>query len=150
MKVADLVFEEIKPLFNNDIQLVEVEYSKKIDGMHLTVYIDKIGGITIEDCVAVNDLIADKLDELNPTNDESYRLDVSSYGLDKPLKFDWQFKKYYEQKVNVKLYRKIDDRKEFVAVLKSKTEKDVTLQIEDENVTINLSDIAYITPYIEF
>ena len=150
MKVADLVFEEIKPLFNNDIQLVEVEYSKKIDGMHLTVYIDKVGGITIEDCVAVNDLIADKLDELNPTNDESYRLDVSSYGLDKPLKFDWQFKKYYDQKVNVKLYRKIDDRKEFVAVLKSKTEKHVTVQIEEENVTKNLRDIAYITPYIEF
>ena len=125
MKVADLVYEKIKPLFNNDIELVEVEYTKKNDGMHLTIYIEKEDGISVDDCVAVSRLIDEPLEELNPTNDEPYYLDISSYGLDKPLKYDWQFKKYQDKKVNVKLYAKLDGRKEFVATLKQKTEDSV-------------------------
>lgn len=150
MKVSDSVFEKIKPLFTGDIQLVEVEYAKKNDGMHLTIYIDKEDGVTVEDCVAVSRLIDETLEELNPTNDAPYYLDISSYGLDKPLKYDWQFKKYENTKVNVKLYRKIDERKEFVAILKQKTEDSVVLSIDEENIKINLKDVAYITPYIEF
>ena len=150
MKIADLVYEKIKPLFVDDIQLVEVEYAKKNDGMHLTIYIDKENGVTVDDCVAVSRLIDEPLEELNPTNDEPYYLDISSYGLDKPLKYDWQFKKYEDKKVEVKLYRKIDNRKEFVAVLKQKTEEEVILSVDNENIKINLKDVAYITPYIEF
>ena len=150
MKIADLVYEKIKPLFNADIQLVEVEYAKKNDGMHLTIYIEKESGISVDDCVAVSRMIDEPLEELNPTNDEPYYLDISSYGLDKPLKFDWQFKKYENQKVNVKLYHKVDDRKEFVAILKQKTDDAVVVLVDDENIKINLKDIAYITPYIEF
>ncbi len=150
MKVADLVYDKIKPLFNSDIQLVEVEYAKKNDGMHLTIYIEKENGVTVEDCVEVSRLIDEPLEELNPTNDEPYYLDISSYGLDKPLKYDWQFKKYADQKVNVKLYHKVNELKEFVAVLKQKTEDSVVLNVNEENVKINLKDIAYITPYIEF
>ena len=150
MKVAELVNEKIKPLFVNDIQLVEVEYVKKQDGMHLIVYIEKEGGITVDDCVEVSRLIDEPLEDLNPTGDAPYYLDISSYGLDKPLKYDWQFKKYQDKKVNVKLYAKLDGRKEFVATLKQKTEDSVVVSIDDENIKINLKDIAYITPYIEF
>lgn len=150
MKVADLVYENIKPLFQDGVKLVEVEYVKRNDGMHLIVYIDKEGGVTIDDCVKVNDLINQTIDDLNPTNDAPYTLDVSSYGLDRLLKYDWQFKKYENQKVNVKLYRKIDNRKEFVATLLGKDEKGFIFNLNDENFTINATDIAYITPYIEF
>ena len=150
MKVADLVYENIKPLFQVGVKLVEVVYVKRNDGMHLIVYIDKEGGVTIDDCVKVNDLINQTIDDLNPTNDAPYTLDVSSYGLDRPLKYDWQFKKYENQKVNVKLYRKIDNRKEFVATLLGKDEKGFIFNLNDENFTINATDIAYITPYIEF
>ena len=59
-------------------------------------------------------------------------------------------KKYENQKVNVKLYRKIDNRKEFVATLLGKDEKGFIFNLNDENFTINATDIAYITPYIEF
>ena len=150
MKVADLVFENIKPLFKDDIHLIEVEYVKRNDGMHLIVYIDKEGGVTIDDCVKVNDMINQTIDDLNPTNDSPYVLDVSSYGLDRPLKYDWQFKKYENKKVNVKLYQKVDGRKEFVATLLDKNEKEFTFNIDNENFTINTADVAYITPYIEF
>lgn len=150
MKVSELVYEKINPLFNGEIKLVDVEYTKKSDGMHLIIYIDKENGVTVDDCVYVNNLINDALEELNPTNDASYYLDVSSYGLDKPLKFDWQFKKYINQKVDVKLYRKIDNLKEFVAILKSKTDNEIVLEINEINKTFNLSDVAYVLPYVEF
>ncbi len=150
MKVAESVYEKIKPLFTGDIRLVEVEYVKKNDGMHLVVYIEKENGVSVDDCVEVSRLIDEPLEELNPTNDAPYYLDISSYGLDKPLKYDWQFKKYQDQKVNVKLYAKLDGKKDFVAVLKQKTDEYVVIAFENENLKINLKDIAYITPYIEF
>jgi len=150
MKVSELVFEKISPLFKGEIKLVDVEYVKKNDGMHLIIYIDKDNGITVDDCVEVSRLIDEPLEELNPTNDAGYFLDISSYGLDKPLKFDWQFKKYINQKVDVKLYKKIDNLKEFVAVLKAKNDEQVVLEINEENKTFNLNDVAYILPHIEF
>lgn len=150
MKVSELVYEKIKPLFKDDIRLVEVEYVKRQDGMHLVIYIDKEGGVSIDDCVKVNDLINDAIEELNPTADEQYALDVSSYGLDRPLKYDWQFKRYEGQRVNVKLYKKIDGRKEFIATLLGRNEESTMFGVDNENITINNVDIAYITPYIEF
>ena len=150
MKVSELVYEKIKPLFKDDIRLVEVEYVKRQDGMHLVIYIDKEGGVSIDDCVKVNVLINDTIEELNPTADEQYALDVSSYGLDRPLKYDWQFKRYEGQRVNVKLYKKIDGRKEFVATLLGRNEESTMFGVDNENITINNVDIAYITPYIEF
>ena len=150
MKVAESVYEAIKPLFTNEVKLVEVEYIKKNDGMHLCIYIDKEDGVTVDDCVYVNGLIDEKLEELDPTNNAPYYLDISSYGLDKPLKYDWQFKKYIGKKVEVKLYRKIEDRKEFVAILKAKNEEEVVVEVDNENITYKLADVAYIIPYIEF
>lgn len=150
MRVADAVYDAIKPLFVEDIKLVEVEYAKKNNVMHLTIYIDKENGVTIEDCENVSHMVDNVLEELNPTGDEQYYLDVSSYGLDKPLKYDWQFKKYYGKKVNVKLYRKVENRKEFVAELISKNDDTVTLCDDKENFSIKLSEVAFITPYIEF
>ena len=117
--------------------------------MHLIVYIDKVGGITLEDCERVSRSIDPVIEELNPTNDASYCLDVSSYGLDKPLKHDWQFDKYLNQKVSVKLYKKVDELKEFDAILKSY--KDVyKFDIDGKEIEITKDLVAYVLPYIEF
>ena len=150
MKVADLVYEKISPLFTGDIKLVEVEYVKKNDGMHLIIYIEKEDGLTVDDCVAVSKLIDEPLEELDPTNNEPFYLDISSYGLDKPLKYDWQFKKYMDKKVDVKLYRKVNELKEFTAILKAKGENKVVFEVEGENIEFSLNDVAYILPHIEF
>ena len=149
MKVSELVEKEIAPLFKSDIRLVEVEYVKRNDGMHLVVYIDKDGGVSIDDCVAVNNMIDPVIDDLNPTGDTPYCLDVSSYGLDKPLKYDWQFKKYTGELVDVKLYRKIGKNKEFTATLLAYDEKNYQFKLEDEVLTINKTDVAQILPYVE-
>ena len=150
MKTADLVTNAISPLFEGtDIHLVEVEYVKKYDNMHLIVYIDKTGGITLEDCERVSKMIDPVIEELNPTNDETYCLDVSSYGLDKPLKHDWQFDNYLDKMVTVKLYKKVDNLKDFDAILK--TYKDsYQFEIDGKEIEINKDLVAYVLPYIEF
>ena len=150
MKTADLVFNTISPMFQGlDIHLVEVEYVKKYDNMHLIVYIDKSTGITLEDCEKVSKMIDPVIEELNPTKDESYCLDVSSYGIDKPLKYDWQFDNYLDKMVTVKLYKKVDDLKEFDAKLKDYGDT-YKFEVKGKEVEINKDLVAYVLPYIEF
>ena len=150
MKTTELVQQAISPLFEGlDIELVEVEYVKKVDGMHLIVYIDKEGGITLEDCERVSKMIDPVIEELNPTNDETYCLDVSSYGLDKPLKKDYQFDKYLDKMVTVKLYKKVDDLKDFDAILKAYKDN-YQFEIDGKVVEISKDLVAYVLPYIEF
>lgn len=151
MKVADLVQEKIAPLFNDlDVKLVEVEYVKRIDGMHLVVYIDNAEGVNINDCEKVSKLIDGVIEDLNPTKDEAYYLDVSSYGIDKPLKYDWQFEKYLDKKVTVTLYKKVDDLKEFDAVLKEYKENYVFELKNGKQVELSKDVVARVMPYIEF
>ena len=150
MKTADLVYSTISPMFEGlDIHLVEVEYVKKYDNMHLIVYIDKVSGITLEDCEKVSKMIDPVIEQLNPTKDASYCLDVSSYGIDKPLKFDWQFDNYLNKKVTVKLYKKVNELKEFDAILKGYEDK-YQFDLNGEIITIEKELVAYILPYIEF
>lgn len=152
MKIADLVKDAIKPIFDEEkeIKLVDVEYKKMQDGMHLIVYIDKESGVNIDDCEHISKLVEEVIDDLDPTGDESYRLDISSYGLDKPLKYDWQFKKYQNKPVDVKLYRKLNGLKEFTATLVSFNEEEFVFNIDGENVAIKDSEIANITAHIDF
>lgn len=151
MKVADLVQEKIAPLFKDlDVKLVEVEYVKRIDGMHLVVYIDKAEGVNINDCEKVSKLIDGVIEDLNPTKDESYCLDVSSYGIDKPLKYDWQFEKYLNKKVTVTLYKKVEDLKEFDAILKGYKENYMFELKNGKQVELSKDVVARIMPYIEF
>ena len=150
MKTTELVTNAISPLFEGlDVQLIEVEYIKKFDGMHLIVYIDKADGVTLDDCQMVSKMIDPVLDELNPTNDASYCLDISSYGLDKPLKHDWQFDKYMGQKVTVKLYKKLNDLKEFDAVLKGYDDV-YKFDLNGKEIEIEKELVAQIVPFIEF
>lgn len=150
MKVAEIVREAIEPKFNKDIKLVDVEYVKKVDGMHLIVYIDKLTGVSLDDCVEVNNMIEPILDDLNPTEDQKYTLDVSSWGLDKPLKYDWQFKKYVGELVDVKLYRKVEGKKEFTATYISQDENKYQFKLNDEVFEVSISDVAYVLPHVEF
>ena len=150
MKVAEIVEKAIRPLFDDlDVNLVEVEYVKKNDGMHLVVLLDKETGVTLEDCSMVARMVNPILDELDPTQD-SYYFDVSSYGLDRPLKYDWQLDRYMGKKVSVKLYQKLNNLKEFDAILTAYNENSYTFMIEDNEEIIERKLVATLLPYIEF
>ena len=151
MKVAEKVYEAIKPLFEeSELRLVEVEYVKRVDGMHLVVLLDKDTGVTLDDCSMVAKMVDPILEEINPTNDAPYYFDVSSYGLDRPLKYDWQLDKYMNQKLVVKLYMKVQDFKDFTAELVAYDENTISFKINNEEKTFERKQIATILPYIEF
>ena len=93
----------------------------------MTFYIDKNGGITLEDCEIVHKAIDGPLDELNPTCDEKYILNVSSCGLDRPLKTEKDFKRNLGKEVDIKLYKAVNKQKEFTGKLESFDENTVTI-----------------------
>ena len=88
-KVKSICEENLTQIIEDlGYELVEIEYIKKADGMNLTFYIDNTDGIKIEDCEKVSRTIDPILEELNPTDDVPYILNVSSPGLDRPIKTD--------------------------------------------------------------
>jgi ribosome maturation factor RimP len=119
-------------------------------GKHLRAYIDKPGGITINDCEVISRSLSDLLDQ-EDFIDESYILEVSSPGLGRPIKKDKDFQRNLGDEVEVRTYKPINKQKEFVGLLDAWDKESVTLQMESgELFTIARSDIALIREYIEF
>ena len=124
----------LKPLMEErQFELVDVEFVKEAGNWFLRVYIDKPGGITIDDCELISRALSDKLDEEDFIV-ESYILEVSSPGLGRPLKKEKDFVRSQGQSVEVKLFRPIEKQKEFTGILKSWDKDTVTLEFEEEAV----------------
>lgn len=150
--VKEKVEELVTPIIQGfDLELVEVAYEKKFDGMNLTIYIDKKGGVDLDDCEKVHRAIDEPLDELDPTNGASYTLNVSSCGLDRELKTDKDFARNIDEELEIKLYQKINKNKEYIGVLKSFTEETIILEtLKGELVEIPRKSISKATRYIKF
>lgn len=150
-KVKELCEEKICPIIENmGFHVVEVEYAKKSDGMNLTFFIDSENGIKIEDCESVSKAIDEPLEELNPTQDESYILSVSSPGLDRPIKTNWDFDRHIGKEIEITLFAKINGQKKFVGILKSYNEITVSIESNGEIIELNRDMIAHIVPVIKF
>lgn len=133
------------------LELVEVTYEKKFDGMNLTIFIDKKGGVDLDDCERVHRAIDEPLDELDPTNGASYTLNVSSCGLDRELKTDKDFARNIDEELEIKLYQKIQNSKEYVGVLKSFTNENITIENKKgEEIEIPRKSISKAKKYINF
>lgn len=151
MKVKDLVINAIENAFDDEtVNLVDVDYVKQNNGYHLIVSIDKQGGADINDCERISKKIDPIIDELNPTNDEPYFLDVTSYGLDKPLIKDFQLDKYLNKTVVVKLYSKLNGVKEFNATLLGYDNKNYKLNFNEQDIVIQRDKVAMLLPFVEF
>ncbi len=149
-KVADQVLALVQPIAESmDLHVLEVLYEKKFDGMNLTVVIDKEGGVSINDCEALHRAIDQPLDELDPI-DCSYTLNVSSPGLDRPLKLDWDYKRNLGKKITVKLYKPLDGKKTFNGVLESYDKDSFVLATETKKITFTKKETAQVLPIIEF
>ena len=117
-KVADIVREFAEPVITNlGYELVEIEYAKKSTGMTLTIFIYDEKGITLDDCEKVSRALDDLLEEKDPTNGESYTFNVSSLGLDWPIKNEKDIKRNLNEEVEIKLYAPINKKKKLEAVL---------------------------------
>lgn len=142
-EAVEKIAEEI--LANTDYELVDVEYVKERDWF-LRVYIDKEGGIGLDDCQEVSGLLDEKLEELNIINDR-YILEVSSPGLDRALKKEKDFKREMGKLVDITLYKAIDGEKMITGKLTGYTEDIITI---DETREIALKDIALVRLHIDF
>ena len=114
----------------NGFELVDVEYVKEAGNWYLRAYIDKPGGIAVDDCEVVSRELGDLLDR-DDFIDESYILEVSSPGLGRPLKKERDFIRSKGEEVEIRTYRMVDRQKEFRGVLKAWDKDTVTIEYED-------------------
>ena len=153
MSVKDSVTALVQPIVEGlGYELVEVTYKKQHDAMHLTIFIDsdKAGGVSLDDTEIVANAIDAPIDELDPTQGEPYVLNVSSPGLDRPLKTEKDYLKKVGTEVELSLYKSIDGEKKFVGTLSAYNEGKVVLQTEKGEITVETKDIALAKPYIRF
>lgn len=149
-KIADSVMNLVAPIAEKlGLEVVEVVYEKKYDGMNLTVFIDKDGRVSIDDCEKLHRAIDEPLDRLDPI-EGSYTLNVSSLGIDRPLKTDRDFKRNLNKKITVKLYSPLNGKKKFSGVLLSFDDASFVLDTGKEQMTFNRQQCAHIEPVIEF
>ena len=143
--------ELVNPLVEaNNFELVDVEFVKEAGTNYLRVYIDKEGGITIDDCEIISRALSDLLDEKDYI-DEAYILEVSSPGLGRPLKKDKDFARSIGEDVDIKLFKPIDKQKEFSGVLEAYDDKEITVRLdEDTIIKFNRKDIALIRLAFDF
>ncbi len=153
-KICDSVQELIQPILDKmNIELVEVEFKKRGDNDgSLTVYIDKEGGVSLDDCEAVHNAIDAPLDELDPTGGKPYTLNVSSPGLDRPFKTIRDYRKHLGEEIEISLYKPVDGNKKFEAVLNSVDDAftQITASVKGKTIQLNIKDIALARAVIKF
>ncbi len=150
-QVCQKVIELISPILDGlGIELADIEYVKKNNGMNLTVFITKPDGIMVEDCERVHRAINDPLDELDPTNGSPYILNVSSLGLDRPFKTMRDYERNIGKEVDIKLYTPIDGKKLYVGILQSINNEELILNVLGKDIIIKKDKIAVTTPHINF
>lgn len=133
----------------NQFELVDVEWVKEAGTWYLRAYVDKEGGISVDDCEVVSRRLSDWLDKEDFIS-ESYILEVSSPGLGRPLKKDKDFARSIGKDVDVKLYRARDKRKDFTGVLKAYDEDTVTIEEEGKELVLERGEIALIRLAFDF
>lgn len=134
---------------SHGFELVDVEYVKEGSNWYLRAYIDKPGGITIDDCEVISRALSDELDAKDFIR-EAYILEVSSPGLSRPLKKDKDFDRSIGKDVEIKLYKMVDKRKDYEGELKSYDKKTVTIMEEGKEIVLDRDNIALIRLAIHF
>lgn len=137
-------------LEEHGFELVDVEYVKEAGTWYLRAYIDKEGGIAVDDCEVISRALSSWLDK-EDFIDDSYILEVSSPGLGRPLKKEKDFVRSMGKDVDVRLYRQLNKQKEFTGALSAYDENTVTLTMEDgSQMVFEKADIALIRLALDF
>ena len=142
LEVADVVAD------NLGLSVVDAEYKKEGNDKFLRIYIDQPDGVGLNECEKFSREFEKEFDKLDPI-DEAYILEVSSPGVERKLKTEREVLLYIGKKVSVKLYKAINSKKEFTAVLKRYENKTVTVSVDDEEINIPLNEAVYIKLYFE-
>jgi ribosome maturation factor RimP len=150
MKISEQVWQFSQPLVEAcGCSLWDVEYVREGGEWFLRLYIDKEGGVDIDDCEAVSRAVDPVLDEKDPIP-ESYRFEVCSAGLERSLKRPSDFERFMGSAVMVKLYRPKDGQKEFVGNLTGYEDGNVSIEVGTDTVSFEKSEVALVRLYVEF
>ena len=151
-KSIEATIEEIvQPIVDaKNFEIVDIEYVKEAGEYYLRVYLDKEGGISLSDCEVVSRELSEILDKKDPIKD-NYFLEVSSPGLDRPLKKDKDFERYKGRDVEIKLYNPMNGSKQFKGELVGLTEdNNIKVIIDGEEVDFTRKEVALIRLAIKF
>lgn len=149
------VIEIVKRICNSladelGYELVDVEFLKESSSYFLRVYLDKPGGINLDDCQKISQLLSEKLDERDPIS-VAYYLEVSSPGLDRPLKNDKDLKRNLGKEVDIKLYEALESKKTIEGYLENYNDKEITIITATEKfINIPREKIALIKLAVKF
>ena len=144
------VYNLVKELVENlNYEFVDVTYKKDEYGNNLTVYIDSENGIKISDCEIVSRAIDEPIDKLNPTKDEQYFLNVSSWGIDKPLTRLVQYSRRIGEEVEL-VYLDKETTKTIKATIKAVDNNEIIFNKKGVLVKVNFKDILLATPILKF
>lgn len=142
--IESAVEQMVKPIVaEHHFECVDVEYVKEAGTWYLRVYIDKEGGITVNDCEIVSRALDLVIEENDPVGD-AYILEVSSPGLDRPLKKEKDFQRSIGKDIEIKLYKTVNGSKEHIGALESYTSETVVITNDDGQLTFERKDIAII------
>lgn len=134
----------------NGFELVDVEYVKEGGNFYLRAYIDKEGGITVDDCEIVSRVFSDRLDEKDFIED-AYILEVSSPGLGRPLRKEKDYQRSMGKELEIRTYRAVERCKEFYGILTAYDDDSVTIEEEDGTLrTFAKADISLIRLAFDF
>jgi ribosome maturation factor rimP len=140
-KIVDLVTNLVSPIAEKrGDELVDVEYVKEQNQYYLRIYVDRgESGIDIEEIAALSEMVSEELDKLNPDPfTEPYMLELSSPGLERPIKNERDWEKAVNKYIHVACYQKIDGQKAFDGTLLSKDDDKITLKIKIKTRTKEL------------
>lgn len=149
-KIEETVWSYIEPKVNElGLSIYDIDYVKEGTNWYLRVFIDKDEGISIEDCENVSRAIDPLLDELNPIK-TAYSLEVSSPGIERVIRRDEHFKRYIGEKVEVSLFKPINDMKKIECILKDSNSDEITVNYENNDIKIDRKNISLVKTIYEF
>ena len=150
LKITEQVARFAKPIVEEKgCTLWDVEYLREGSERFLRLYIDKVGGVDINDCEAVHRAVDPILDEKDPIA-ESYHFEVCSAGLERALKRPSDFAQFMDSPILVKLYRPRNGLKEIPGILRGYEDGQVTVEAGKEMITFTKSEVALVRLRVEF
>lgn len=140
IRVVDLVeqlFAKLPKEQFGTYELVDVEFVKEGKHRYLRVYIDKEGGVTIDDCGTVSQALNARIEQYDPI-EEAYILEVSSPGIERPLKTEAHFNRFAGKLIQLKLYQTINGSKVIEGTLKGYRDGEVLIEADNTDITISI------------
>ena len=142
-KVEETVWKLAEPIVAaNGLELIDVEYVKEGAEWYLRLFLDRENGtIDLDDCELISRALSDQLEVEDPIS-QAYRLEVSSPGIERPLKRTKDFQRFRGEKIQVKTFAEIDGQKQFIGVLEDVNEEEIALVVEEKNILIPRQKIS--------